>query len=92
MLLGGLLIILMSLIMVTSKKTKLPFTQPREAQQKGGTMILMFLGMFLVGAIIGLVYLSSFLPAWGILIISLFVMGMIVLTNRFIRSKKYRII
>ncbi len=92
MLLGGLLTIFMSLIMVTSQKTKLPFTQPREVQQKGGTMIMMFLGMFLMGAIIGLVYLSSLLPAWGILIISLFVMGMIVLTNRFIRSKKYMII
>jgi len=89
MLLGGLLTVFIALIMVIFQKMELPFTQAREMQQKGDKILILFLGMFLMGAVAGLVYVSSFLPYWGILALSILVVGMIMLANRSIRTKKY---
>ncbi len=91
MLLGGLLTILLTLVMVILQKMGLPFTQAREMQQKGNTIITTFLGMFLMGAIVGLVYLSSLLSNWIILILNVLTIGIIIITNRSIRSKKYKL-
>lgn len=91
MLLGGLLTMLVALLGAILHKMELPFTQAREMQQKGGAVLRMFLGMFLMGGTAGLVYLSTFLASWIILLISVLVIGIILLTNRHIRNKKYRI-
>lgn len=89
MLLGGLLTMLMTLIMVIIDKMELPFTQSRDLMQQKGKMLLkMFLRMLLMGTIVGLVYGSSFLSDWLILLINVLVIGLIVLTNRSIRSQK----
>jgi hypothetical protein len=61
MLLGGLLTTLVTLLGAILQKMELPFTQSREMQQKGGAVLRMFLGMFLMGGAAGLVYLSTFL-------------------------------
>ncbi|MBN1650887.1 MAG: hypothetical protein JW857_06140 [Bacteroidales bacterium] len=91
MLLGGLLTMLEALVIVIIQKTELPFTQAREMQQKGASVLKMILGMFLIGIIVGLVYLSSFIANWIILLISVFIIGIIMLTYRAIRAKKYTI-
>ncbi|MBN1651685.1 MAG: hypothetical protein JW857_10165 [Bacteroidales bacterium] len=91
MLLGGLLTMLVAILGTILQKMELPFTQAREMQQKGGAVLRMFLGMFLMGGAAGLVYLSTFLGNWIILLISVLVIGIIMLTNRYIRNKKYKI-
>lgn len=91
MLLGGVLTILMTLILVVLQLNRLPFTQPREAQQKGNTIIAAILASLMMGAIVGLVYLSSLLNGWLTLMFSLVAGGLIVLTNQAIRSKKYQL-
>ncbi|MMZ70195.1 hypothetical protein D1872_331860 [compost metagenome] len=75
--------------MVIIDKMELPFTQSRDLMQQKGKMLLkMFLRMLLMGTIVGLVYGSSFLSDWLILLINVLVIGLIVLTNRSIRSQK----
>jgi ABC-2 type transport system permease protein len=91
MLLGGLLLVLLTLIMVILYKMNLPFTQPREVQQKGNLIFLTFLGMFLMGVPVVVVYLSTFLPGWGVWAVNGLVIGLIALVNRSIRSKAYRL-
>lgn len=91
MLLGGLLTMLVAIVGTILQKMELPFTQAREMQQKGGAVLRMFLGMFLMGGTAGLVYLSTVLGNWIILLISVLVIGIIMLTNRYIRNKKYKI-
>ena len=90
MLLGGILTILMTLIMVVIQQTGIPFTQARESQQKGNTIVAAILGSVMMGAIVGLVYLSSSLVGWLILIFCLVAIGLVVFTNRAIRSKNYQ--
>jgi len=89
MLLGGLLTVFMAQLLIVIQKMDMPFTQPRQMQQKGGNVLKVFLGMFFMGIVVGLVYLSSFLLNWIILLLSLVALGMIVLMNRFIRVRKF---
>jgi len=91
MLLGGLLTMLVAILGTILQKMELPFTQAREMQQKGGAVIRMLLGMAMMGGIAGLVYLSTFLANWIILLLSLLAVGIIFLANRAIRNKKYKI-
>ena len=91
MLLGGLLTVFVTLLMVIFQKMGLPFTQAREMQQKGGSVLKMFLGIFLMGLVVLLVYLSSFLPGWGVLFLSASVAGMIMLANRSVRFEKFTV-
>jgi len=90
MILGSLLTVLMALVSVIIQKMEMPFTQAREMQQKGGNVIKVFLGFFLMAAIVGLVYLSTFLTSWFVLIACITVIGIIMFTFRRMRVKKYK--
>jgi hypothetical protein len=57
--LGAGLITVLSIFLVRIQKNALPFSQAREMVNKGEQTLRMFLGMFLIGAIIGAVYLIS---------------------------------
>lgn len=90
MILGALLTMLMALVSVIIQKMEMPFTLAREMQQKGGNVIKVFLGFFLMAAIVGLVYLSTFLNSWFVLIACISVIGIIMFTFRRMRVKKYK--
>ncbi|TRX66538.1 hypothetical protein [Carboxylicivirga sp. M1479] len=57
--LGGLLSTTLAVLLVRIQGDKLPFTQCREMMNKGEYTMKMFLGLMLMGLIIGLVYLVS---------------------------------
>jgi ABC-2 type transport system permease protein len=74
MVLGAILTILSALLTTLIQDTPLPFTQPREMQQKGANFIKAMLGMAIMGVLVGLVFLASFLPLWSICLLSAFVL------------------
>lgn len=57
--LGSALTAILSILLVRIQGNPLPFSQAREMVNKGEYTLRMFLGMFLIGLIIGLVYLIS---------------------------------
>ncbi|WP_430813697.1 hypothetical protein [Carboxylicivirga sp. RSCT41] len=57
--LGSALTAILSVLLVRMQNNPLPFSQAREMVNKGEQTLRMFLGMFLIGVLIGLVYLIS---------------------------------
>jgi hypothetical protein len=80
MLLGAVLIILSTLITLNVRNTSLPFTQPREIQQTGDNFLKAMLGMFIMGVLVGIIYLASFLPVWSLYLLS----AIILVANSFV--------
>jgi ABC-2 type transport system permease protein len=70
MFLGGILTVTSTLITLNLQNTSLPFTQAREMQQKGSNFLKVMLGMLIMGFIVGIVFLSTFLPVWCIWLLS----------------------
>jgi ABC-2 type transport system permease protein len=67
---GAVLIVTSTLITLTVQQTSLPFTQPREMQQKGTNFLKNMAGLLVMGVLVGIVYLASFLPNWAIWLFS----------------------
>ncbi|MCG8581726.1 MAG: hypothetical protein MI866_17510 [Bacteroidales bacterium] len=57
--LGSALTAVLSVLLVRMQKNALPFSQAREMVNKGEQTLRMFLGMLLIGILIGVVYLIS---------------------------------
>jgi len=74
MLLGATLIVLETLLTLRLQDTPLPFTEAREMQQKGSNSLKMILGMVLMGVVVGLVFLATYLPVWAVCLISIVVL------------------
>jgi ABC-2 type transport system permease protein len=68
------------------QKNGLPFTQPREMQQKGTNSLIAIFGMVLMFMMAGLLYISTFLPAGASFLISILISGIIILIFRHIRK------
>ncbi len=71
MIMGAALVVLSTLITLLLQNKALPFTQPREMQQKTGNFVKMIIGLMVMGAIVGITYLVSTLPAWLIIVCTL---------------------
>lgn len=84
--LGGILVYWVTQLTVIMYKMNLPFTQHREMQSKGSHTVKLFLNMFLIGLVIGVVYLISKLPLWIILALHVPVFAMIPLTFYMMRK------
>ncbi len=89
MILGALLIVLVNLYSIIFMKMDLPFTQPRDMQQKGANMARMFLLMLLMGITIGLVYLTTLMNIWVVVGIAILIVLMIVNAYSQIRNRNY---
>lgn len=89
MILGALLIILVNLYSIIFMKMDLPFTQPRDMQQKGTNMARMFLLMLLMGITIGFVYLTTLMNVWVVVGIVALIVLMIVNAYSQIRNRNY---
>jgi ABC-2 type transport system permease protein len=85
MLLGGIMIIITTLITIKIQNTSLPFTQPREMQQKGVNFLRAMLGFIIMGVVIGIVFLASFLPTWSVYIVSVIAIAPVMLIFKVIR-------
>jgi hypothetical protein len=89
MVFGAVLIVSSTLITLTIQDTPLPFTQPREMQQKGSNFLKVMLGMLIMGVLVGFVYLASFLPAWSIYLLSVLALLANVLVFRDMRKTTF---
>lgn len=69
MILGCLLTISSTILTTHIQKPGLPFTQPREMQQKGMNFIKVMLAFLIMGAIIAAVYFISMLPIWVVTLV-----------------------
>ena len=65
----------------------LPFTQAREMSQKGNNIAKVFLSMFLIGVIILVIFLLTFLSPWVTLAASVFPIVGTVFLYRYLRNK-----
>jgi ABC-2 type transport system permease protein len=81
--LGNILIILVPRFL---QKKELPFTQPRDMQQKGTNSLMAIFGMILMFMVAGAVYLTSLLTTWISVLICLLASGLIVLIFSKIRK------
>ena len=90
--LGGLCIILFTLITIIFLKMELPFTQIREMQQKGANMIATIFSLILMGLLAGLGYLTSFISGWITFLICGLVAGLIFMAFRAVRKRDYRMV
>lgn len=88
-LLGALGIVLLILLTQLLQKMELPFTQIREMQRKGMNSIIAIFNMVLVGALAGLLYLTSSLSVWITSLICGSAIGLIILFFRILRNRKY---
>ena len=84
---GGLCIMMVMVASVAITKMELPFTQTREMVQKGNNMAKVFLSMFLIGIIIAVIFLLSFVGPWATLVASVFPIAGIAFLYRHLRSK-----
>lgn len=84
----NILIILIAILII---KKELPFTHPREMQQKGMNSIIAFLIMIFMFLIAGLVYFTSSLDGFITILICCLVYGLIFLIFRHIRKTAYPI-
>lgn len=82
----NILIILIAILII---KKELPFTHPREMQQKGMNSIIAFLIMIFMFLIAGLVYFTSSLDGFITILICCLVYGLIFLIFRHIRKTAY---
>lgn len=90
MILGAILIVTTTLISITIQNPALPFTQPREMQQKGSNFLKIIMGTVIMGVLIGFVYLASFLPGWIVGLLGLMALAGNVLIYKYIRSIKFQ--
>ncbi len=81
--------ILIILIAILIMKKELPFTHPREMQQKGMNSIIAFLSMIFMFLIAGFIYLTSSLYGLITILICCLVSGLIFLIFRHIRKTVY---
>ncbi|SDC30461.1 hypothetical protein [Williamwhitmania taraxaci] len=84
---GGLCIVMLMLASVAITGMELPFTQMREMSQKGNNVAKVFISMFVLGLIIGVIYLLTFLGPWVTLAAAVVPIGGIALTYRYLRNK-----
>lgn len=89
MFLGAILIITATLISIIIQNIALPFTQPREMQQKGSNFLKIMLGTIIMGALIGFVYLASFFPGWVVYILGALALLGNVFIYKYIRGIKF---
>ncbi|HEX2936645.1 MAG TPA: hypothetical protein VHO72_14915, partial [Bacteroidales bacterium] len=89
MILGAILIISTTLISVVIQKTALPFSQPREMQQKGSNFLKIMMGTIIMGVLIGFVYLASFFPNWLVCLLALMSAGGNMLIYKYIRGIQF---
>ena len=82
----NILIILIAILII---KKELPFTHPREMQQKGMNSIIAILIMIFMFLIAGLVYFTSSLDGFITILICCLVYGLIFLIFRHIRKTAY---
>ncbi len=89
MILGAVLIITSTLITLNIQNTSLPFTQAREMQQKGTNFLKAILGIIIMGVLVGIVYLASFLPIWCICLFIILVLVANALVFKIIRRTTF---
>ncbi len=90
MILGAILIITSTLISITLQNAALPFTQPREMQQKGSNFLKIMLGTLIMGVLIGIVYLASFIPAWIVCLIGIMTTVVNAFIYKYIRGTRFQ--
>jgi ABC-type multidrug transport system fused ATPase/permease subunit len=88
-LLGGFGIVLLILFSLIIQKMELPFTEIREMQKKGTNSLMAIFNMILIGLLAGLLYLTSLISIWIACIICFVAAGLIVLSFRVLRNRKY---
>jgi hypothetical protein len=86
--LGNILIIL---ILRVLQNNELPFTQPRDMQQKGTNSLKAIFGMILMFLVAGAVYLTSLLSIWITILICLIASGFIILLFNSIRKIRFKV-
>jgi ABC-2 type transport system permease protein len=91
MILGAILVVTSTLVTQLFQNITLPFTQPREMQQKGSNFIKIIVGTLIMGGLIGLVYLATFLPVWAVCGIGLIAVVSNVFIYRHIRNIKFNV-
>jgi predicted lipid-binding transport protein (Tim44 family) len=89
MFLGAILIVTTTLLSIIIQNIALPFTQPREMQQKGSNFLKIMLGTLIMGALIGFVYLASFFPGWVVYILGALALLGNVFIYKYIRGIKF---
>jgi hypothetical protein len=89
MLLGAVLVVSSTLVTLALQNMALPFTQPREMQQKGSNFLKVILGTAIMGVLIGVVYLASFLPVWVALVIGVLALAGNAFVFKYIRDMKF---
>jgi hypothetical protein len=78
-----------TLVVLALQNMSLPFTQPREMQQKGSNFLKIILGTAIMGALIGVVYLASFMPVWVAYAIGVIALAGNALVFKYIREMKF---
>lgn len=68
MLLGAVMTVTSTLVTLDLQNKSLPFSQAREMQQKGTNTLKVFLGLFIMGIIAGIVFAATFVPSWIVII------------------------
>lgn len=89
MFLGAILIVTTTLLSIIIQDIALPFSQPREMQQKGSNFLKIMLGTIIMGALIGIVYLASFFPGWVVYILGALALLVNVFIYKYIREIKF---
>jgi hypothetical protein len=89
MLLGAVLVVSSTLVVLALQNMSLPFTQPREMQQKGSNFLKIILGTAIMGALIGVVYLASFMPVWVPYAIAVLALACNAFVFKYIREMKF---
>ena len=84
---GGLCILMVMVASAAITDMDLPFTQAREMSQKGNNIAKVFLSMFLIGVIILVIFLLTFLSPWVTLAASVFPIVGTVFLYRYLRNK-----
>ncbi|MCU4154385.1 hypothetical protein J1N10_00225 [Carboxylicivirga sp. A043] len=88
--LGAGLSAVLAILLVRIQANPLPFSQAREMVNKGEQTLRMFLGMFLIGAIIGLVYLVSLTHVAIGIVLCVLLPLIISLSYRSVRARSIR--
>jgi len=86
--LGTGLTAVLSILLVRMQANPLPFSKAREMINKGEHTLKMFLGMFLIGVIIGLVYLLSLVHLSVVIVLCLLLPIAISMSYRYIRNRQ----
>lgn len=89
LLVAGLMIVLINLYSIIIMKMELPFTQPRDMQQRGNNMARMFFLMLLMGLTVGLTYLTLRMNDWIVFLICTILFLATVNAYSQIRNKGY---